>query len=150
MTTVTLCKCKNDPRVVSKTTEGDTDRSCKIYGDCSIHNPIILLSYFAGIESYNYAKIGNRMYWIDDIVLRPGKRVELTLKEDVLATHAGEIRNINKFRVMRNEHVGQPKLYDPEYPARVDNNIVLKHFSKHVFNTEQYLVTVLGGAISQG
>lgn len=149
MTTVTLCKCKDDPRVVSKITEGDTGRNCKIYNDCSIHNPVILLAYFAGIEGYNYAKIGDRYYWIEDIVLKPGKRVELTLKEDVLTTHAGEIRAIAKFQVARNEHVGQPKLYDPEYPARVDNNIVLKHFPNHVFNTEQYLVTVLGGAISQ-
>ena len=146
MTTVTLCKCKNDPRVVSKTTEGDTNRSCKIYGDCSIHNPIILLSYFEGIESYNYAKIGNRMYWIEDIVLRPGKRVELTLKEDVLATHAGEIRAISKFRVMRNEFVGQPLLVDEQYPVLVTNNIVRKYFGEqNVFTGQYYMLTVLGG-----
>ena len=146
MTTVTLCRCKDDPRVVSKTMEGNTDRSCKIYGNCSIHNPVILISYFAGIESYNYAKIGNRMYWINDIVVRPGKRVELTLKEDVLATHAREIRAISKFRVMRNEFVGQPLLVDEQYPVLVTNNIVRKYFGEqNAFNGQYYMLTVLGG-----
>ena len=149
MTTVTIGKCKDDPRVVSKTMESSTDKSCKIYGDCSIHNPVILLSYFSGIESYNYAKIGDRMYWIEDIVLRPGKRVELTLKEDVLATHAGEIRAISKFRVMRNEHVGQPLLFDEQYPALVTNNIVRKYFGNDdVFTAQCYMLTVLGGRTS--
>ena len=145
MTTVTLCKCKDDPRVVSKVTEGDISRNCTIYGDCSIHNPSILIDYFSGLEHYNYAKFSDRWYWIEDIILKPGVRALLNLREDVLATHAREIRAISKFRVMRNETVCQPLLADGEYPVLVTNNIKREYFSNEVFNGQYYMLTVLGG-----
>lgn len=149
MTTVTLCICKDDPRKISKSTSGDSNRNCEIYGECSIHNPQILLAYSDDIKDYNYAKMLNRQYWVKDIILMPGKRCELILQEDVLSTHAEEILKINKFRAIRNEYVGQPLIYDSEYPTRVDNVVDVKHFSaENVFNNFNYLVTVLGGVQS--
>lgn len=146
MTTVSLGTCTDDPRKVSKNFLANSNPVCEIYGDCSVHNPHLLLAYENGMENYNYASIFGRHYWIQDIILKPGKRCELVLKEDVLMSHAGEILALNKFRVSRNEFVGQPKMYDDQYPSRVDNNIVVAHFSQaDVFNNDSYLVTVLGG-----
>lgn len=149
MTTVSLGTCTDDPRKINKSFTASVSPTCEIYGDCSIHNPRLLLAYENGMENYNYAQIFGRSYWIQDIILKPGKRCELNLKEDVLMSHAQEILALNKFRVSRNEFVGQPKMYDDQYPSRVDNNIVIAHFSEaDIFNSDSYLVTVLGGLVS--
>ena len=103
------------------------------------------MPYFSGLEHYNYAKFSDRWYWIEDIILKPGVRALLNLREDVLATHAREIRAISKFRVMRNETVCQPLLADGEYPVLVTNNIKREYFSNEVFNGQYYMLTVLGG-----
>lgn len=146
MPDVTLCNCSDDPRKVSKTLTGGGNYPCTIYSDCSVHNPRILLVYSSGLENYNYAHFLNRYYWIRDAELQPGNRIVLTLEEDVLFTHAAEIRNIDKFRVVRNEHVAQPHLVDGEYPVLVTNNIKREYFSnKNVFAGQSYLLTVLGG-----
>lgn len=145
MTTVILANCKDDPRKISKTIESSHSVSCSVYGNCSIHNPSFTLRYFDGIERYNYAQAFGRYYWITDITLMPGKKALLTLREDVLMSHKDEILAIRGARVVRNEHVGQPLVYDESYPTRVDNSLVRQYFSNDVMNTVNYLVTVIGG-----
>ena len=146
MPDVLLCNCNDDPRKVSKTISGGGNYSCTIYSDCSVHNPRILLAYSSEIINYNYAQFLGRYYWVRDAELQPGHRVVVTLEEDVLFTHAEAIRAIDKFQIVRNEHVAQPHLVDGEYPALVTNNIKREYFSnKDVFAGQSYLLTVLGG-----
>lgn len=145
MSDVLLCNCADDPRKVSKTISNGGNYPCTIYSSCSVHNPRILLAYSSEIIDYNYAHFLGRYYWIRDADLQPGNRVVLTLEEDVLFTHAEAIRAIDKFQIVRNEHVAQPHLVDGEYPTLVTNNIKRAYFSNDVFSSISYLLTVLGG-----
>ena len=145
MTSVLLGTCDEPINKVFKNPLLSDSRSCSIYGECSVHNPTLVLAYTDGITNYNYASIFDRFYWITDCTLMPGKKAILSLSEDVLYTHAREIGDIPSPRVVVNEYVGQPLAYDDEYPTRVDNQIVRQYFSNDVMNTTMYLVTVLGG-----
>lgn len=145
MTSVLLGTCNEPVNKVFKNPSLSYSRNCSIYGECSVHNPTLVLEYFDGITGYNYANIFDRFYWIADCTLMPGKKALLTLREDVLYTHAREIGDIPSPRVVVNEYVGQPLAYDENYPTRVDNQIVRRYFSNDVMNTTMYLVTVLGG-----
>lgn len=146
MPNIQLCNYTGDPRVLEKNVVTGNSINCSIYGECSIHNPKVIIQYFSGVEQFNYAKMFDRCYFIEDMIFASGKRVELTLREDVLTTHAAEIKKLKAY-VVRQEKVGQPLLVDSEYPALVTNNITRLYFSETPFaqGNDSYMLTVIGG-----
>lgn len=95
--TLNLMVCTNDNRVINKTPENVKTVNCSVYGDCSMFQPTLLLSYFSGIEKCNYCYIPewNRYYFVVNSTFSNGKQIILNLHCDVLMSFKPEIEALN-------------------------------------------------------
>lgn len=125
--TVTLYKCSDDPRTLSKNlTDEKSKTECTIYGDCSILAPTILLRYDATIIHHNYMYIADwgRYYFIDNITVSNGKQMVISGSVDVLQTYKESIKTC-KGNCIRNEGIGRPTdVPDHEFPIKPASNFV--------------------------
>lgn len=119
---------------------------CKVYSECSVMHPEFLIKYFQGVEHCNYANAFGKFYFIEDVVLLPGKRCRIVCMEDVLMSYSSQLESLN-VNVIRSENKRQKYIYDPEMQPLVTTGITIKKFSQEPFVAEDfsYLLTVLGG-----
>ena len=140
--------CGDDFYTVPKTMSSVTTRDCTVYGECSVMNPSFILRYFSGIESTTYCEIPDwgKSYYVNDVILMPGKRARIICTEDVLQSKWNQLQYVMA-RVSRQEKTGLGDMYDSEYPTRVTNAIKKYPFSvANPFGTGgSYLLTVIGG-----
>lgn len=95
--TINLCNTTSPQRKIYKElTEGIT-KTITFRDSENVCNPVVLLTYSAGIDRYNYAYIPqlHRYYWIMGIEELIGGMCALTLKVDVLMTYKPEIMDTN-------------------------------------------------------
>lgn len=89
---------------------------CYIKDGRSIINPIFILDYKPEYTQCNYAYVEEwgRYYFIDNIVLAPGGKAELSCSVDVLQTYQNFIQNLT-VNVVRQEELYEPYLPDAAY-----------------------------------
>lgn len=117
---------------------------CEIKEDgFSIINPIVTISK-EKFKNANYCRIEEygRYYFISDIKLLFGNRLQLTLDSD-------DIRNADftgvKGLCVRNEYVGLSGQLDSMLPLDSNLETSVVEFTNGFSNNLQYVLTVLGG-----
>ena len=70
-------------------------KNVKLKDNCSKENPVFILN---DIDfDYNYAKWGDHYYFIDDMVVMSNNHMEISCRQDLLATFKDYIGNYNAF-----------------------------------------------------
>ena len=153
--TVQFYKISDDPRTLDKniTNTVGSPIGVNLLGNCSVHNPSLVLKYFSDLITANYFKIveWDTYYFMGDPVVSPGGRCNIVGREDVLMTNKDKILNLNAFCV-RCESKFERYAVDPKVPSLVTSIVTNLQFSGHVFNANgsarQYLLTVKGGNVT--
>lgn len=143
---ITIGTTSDDKRVLHKSWSG-TDVTVQLKQPCDILNPIFILGYDSSIVSANYLHCPelNRYYYIDNIDLMPGHRMELQCSVDVLMSYSADIDNISVV-VVRQENAGLSLI--------ADTSIMIKNYA--IIDTYQfptrfdtafgsYVMQVIGG-----
>lgn len=148
---------KDAPNKLNKTL-GNVIKSVKTINltrPCSILNPTILISYDATIAGTNYCHLNapfNSYYFIDNITLVEGGKMQISLTIDPLYTCKEEIMKA-PCTVTRSGHYTLPTLIvDTKLPiaqGRVEcysENLAGEQFDTHngVSGSQDYVLTVMG------
>lgn len=120
----TLYNNSDDPKVLSKTLTGGYSVNSIIPTEaCDILNPTFILNYNSAYTTCNYIVVGapfNRSYFITDMKIDIGKKIEITCAVDVLETYKESIKDCIAC-VIRNEGIGGPT-YVPDDKLPLDPN----------------------------
>ena len=119
----TLYNCSDDPRKASKTLNSAQPVSSIVPTEaCDILNPTFILNYNSSYASCNYIVVGtpfNRSYFITDMKIDIGKKIEISCAVDVLGTYWNQIKE-NTVNVIRQENLKEPYLPDDQYKIYTD------------------------------
>lgn len=164
-----LYNCSDDPRKAVKTLpEGIPVASIIPTESCDILNPTFILDYQDSYTTCNYIVVSspfNRRYFINDMKISIGKKIEISCAVDVLSTYWNGIKE-NEVNVVRQENLTEPYLPDPEYKTFTDfvpDNYIAKgilgtdprlYLSDPTFDTTKmtrcYVLCYNGGPYSGG
>ena len=90
--TIEISCFNGDKRTIQKTTTNTTTvDNVYVKEPCSLMAPVFVLDTNTNYFTRNYVKAWDRYYYINDIVLAPGAKMELHCSEDVLMTFADDI-----------------------------------------------------------
>lgn len=154
-----LYNCSDDPRKAVKTLpEGIPVASIIPTESCDILNPTFILDYKESYTTCNYIVVSspfNRRYFINDMKISIGKKIEISCAVDVLSTYWNGIKE-NEVNVVRQENLTEPYLPDPEYKTFTDfapfvimpsnediSNLVVDIHSESA--PKMYIVSYVGG-----
>lgn len=144
--TITIGSTSDDRRTLHKSFSG-TDINVQLKQPCDILNPVFILDYNAGLLSSNYLHCPdfNRYYFINNINLLPGHRMELTCSVDVLMSYASQIDAINCV-VTRQQYSGLTLVPDTGIMVQNYNPIYIYNFPNS-FDVAfgSYILQVIGG-----
>lgn len=119
----TLYNNSDDPRKAEKTlSSGILVASIVPTEACDILNPTFILNYNSSYTTCNYIVVGapfNRSYFITDMKIDIGKKIEISCSVDVLSTYWANIKG-NEVNVVRQENLKEPYLPDSEYKTYTD------------------------------
>lgn len=143
---ITIGTTSDDRRVLHKAWSGK-DITVQLKQPCDILNPIFILGYDSTLVSANYlhsAELG-RYYFINNINLMPGKRMELQCSVDVLMSYSAQIDRIN-CTVSRQQHSGLSLVPDTGIMVQNYNPIYVYNFPIS-FDVAfgSYILQVIGG-----
>lgn len=150
--TIDLLISTDDNRVINKSKITPVvTKECKIYGECDILNPEILLDYDESILKANYCYISEwgRYYWLVNYRLNPGMICILELTCDVLNSWKPYINNLSAV-IARSSTGGNNLLPDSSIPIETDTPVKNIQASASPFSSDEgcYVLTVLGGGES--
>ena len=146
----------DDRRNLNKTITTIATIDAQLKQPCDVLNPVFIISYSSRYVTANYVTASElgRKYFINNINLLPGNRVELSCSVDVLMTYNSEIRSLN-VNVNRQENIVEPYLPDTSYiyldtydvvnmlpTTRINNNFLQSGTSSDYF----FILGVAGGA----
>lgn len=107
--TIQIGNTYDDPRKVDKTFENARNTTVNLKNPCSLESPVFVLDYSTTVMGCNYIYFPDwgRYYYIDDIQVAPGKKLELYCSVDVLKSFSDEIKACTGC-VTRSESIGKP------------------------------------------
>ena len=153
----TLYNNSDDPRKASKTLSSGINVDTIVPTEaCDILNPTFVLNYKSSYTTCNYIVVGapfNRSYFITDMKIDIGKKIEISCSVDVLSTYWDSIKG-NQVNVVRQENLKEPYLPDSEYKTYTDfQNYTFLPDSRDIedlvcndlVNSKQYIVCYAGG-----
>ena len=151
--TVTLMTCNDDNKVINKNPSAVVSKNCKVYNNCSILTPNIVLEYSSQITGCNYCYIPEwgRYFWIVDYHLEPGQRCVIDLHCDVLMSFKPGISNVKCYiKKASNKNANAAYLPDGNIPVSSDTFVRNVQFSSSPFDGNElshmwYVIGVLGG-----
>lgn len=156
MSRITFFQNLSDNNVVNKnlihlTYGNDNIVPLEITHDCSFAKPVFVLGS-ANFDfehcNYLYFEDFNRYYYIEDIIIKSNKRIELHCRVDVLMSFADFIRNLYT-TVERQESTDKcnPYIEDTNVVARIDRQYVKKQIGSVGGNATgtHICLTVTGG-----
>lgn len=153
MMTVNLGITTDDKRTLNKSFAVNyTANNVHVKDNCSVLNPVITfqLSNIGYNFNYMYIPEFGRYYFIDDIRILTGNRVEVTGSVDVLMSYRESIRALT-VNVSRQADAGKrnPKISDSAKPLQVNTATDTYVFNSSPFTNHvafgSYILTVLGG-----
>ena len=124
---ISLFQYKGAPRAINKNgrfTGYKTENNVQLKEPSSITDPRLILVYNKSYLSCNYLYIQDfhRYYFINNINVLPGGRLEITAHVDVLYTYSKQILSSGAF-VERKSNTGvDTDLIAQDYPLAVDND----------------------------
>ena len=109
--TATFYNCSDDPTVIGKSlTNGTAFQNIVPTEGCDLLSPTFVLDYNSNLTTCNYVVVGapfNRHYFISNMSIDIGKKIEINCNVDVLETYAAGIKNSTGC-IIRSESVGKP------------------------------------------
>ena len=136
---------KSDDIVVSKSLDSiSTLSACEIKEDCSIINPVFLVSgSVSSFADVNYCYVPDflRYYYITDIKTAGNGMTEISCRVDVLMSFSAAFLGCEAI-VARNQNEFNLMLDDSEFRLYADPHIITKAFSSG-FSTPTYIITTL-------
>jgi len=172
--TVTFYNTSSDPKQVNKAiTPAKPENNAVTYyltRPCNVINPVITTSYDSSFASANYCHIGspfNRYYYIKNVNLIPGGKMEIICEVDPLMSWKGDRTNPgflqSKATIIRAENPkssqGKDKkptlVADGKFPLHtnkreifIDNFADTPFYSNDIQNLRPYILTTIGGSSS--
>lgn len=148
-----LMTCTDDNRVINKNPVDINTVECSVYGECSMFEPTLLLSYFRGMENCNYCYIPewNRYYFVVNSTFRKGMQVVLRCRCDVLMSFKPYIEDLTcHISSTSTRDASGVYLADPNMPVSSDSFVINVPFSESPFDRSgseggSYVLTVVGG-----
>lgn len=134
----------SDKRVVAKSLTNQITKSCKLKGDCSILNPVLILTGDAGdysLVNYMYIPDFHRYYFCTVRALTGGL-LEVTGEVDVLSSAWPYIAN-EEAVIDRQETEYNVYLNDGTFQAYAYDQVITKNFSGG-FTSPGYVLVVAG------
>lgn len=131
-----LYKNNSNNNVVNKNLGSANSITVKYKDDTEKVNPIILLSPGISVDDYNYIKVKNRYYYINDIVYSQ-QYTELKCHVDVLMTYKSEI--LKQTCIIKRQEDEEGNIYDHYLN---DERFVLR-------NIERIQLKLLGGTFRE-
>lgn len=146
----------DDRRKLNKTITTIATIDAQLKQPCDVLNPVFIISYSSSYVTANYVTASElgRKYFINNINLLPGNRIELSCSVDVLMTYNNDIRGLT-VNVNRQENIVEPYLPDTSYiyldtydvvnmlpTTRINNNFLQSGTSSDYF----FILGVAGGA----
>ena len=112
---ITIGSTSDDRRKLNKSFSG-TQVAVQLKSPCDVLAPTFILSYNAAYitANYVYAPELGRYYFIDNISIAPGAKLELSCSVDVLMSYNRQIKGLS-VDVRRQENLIEPYLPDPDY-----------------------------------
>ena len=106
----------DDRRKLFKQISFSVSADCYIKDNRSIVNPVFVLDYNPAIISLNYAYVSDfgRYYFINNISVAPGGKMEVDCSVDVLQTYNNQIASLS-VEVSRQEFLVEPYLPDSNF-----------------------------------
>ena len=151
---ITLYKNSSDKKVLNKSiTQVAALTGCRIFGECSIVDPVFILAYSADNLTANYCYVPeyNRYYYIKSIDILDGRRIRLNCHVDVLMSNAAAIKAIT-CTVARQSGVFNQYLDDAKFQTLNYQKIVTRNVSGTPFvpsgltaQSSCFVLTVAGG-----
>lgn len=136
---------KSDDRVVSKSLDSiSTLSACEIKEDCSIINPVFLVSgSVSSFADVNYCYVPDflRYYYITDIKTAGNGMTEISCRVDVLMSFSAAFLERDAI-VARNQGEFNLMLDDSEFRLYADPHIITRAFSSG-FSDPTYIITTL-------
>lgn len=151
-----LYSTSDDTRKVDKTLTTVKDITAIPSDNVTMLTPAFIVEYDSTILSANYCYIAefNRYYFIRDITLLRGNRLQINCAVDVLMSFSTEIKNCSAM-ISRSESVGKPtNIPDNSLPINPNTFIVKSILFPNNpfgvdFNTAKcWLLTAIGGYLS--
>ena len=140
-----LYNTTDDTRVINKTLTAVKDITATPVENVSLLSPSFIVEYDATILTANYCYIAdlNRYYYIREITLLRGNRLQFSCSVDVLKTYATDILKCDAV-ITRSESIGKPSnVPDKSLPINPNKKELLT--AKSDFNVNSgntYLVRV--------
>ena len=120
---------------------------CDIKGESSIINPVLILKYNEKIFESNYIYIPTwkRYYFIDDVRVLTGGRVELSLSVDVLESFKDSILELNVI-LSDTEQTGLNNYLPSEsFVVNCKHKTDIVTFSNGLLDNGEYILITAGG-----
>lgn len=148
---ITIGTTSDDRRKLTKSFSG-VNIQVQLKSPCDILNPVFVLSYNTAYLTANYLHCPefNRYYFINNIEVLTGNRIELSCSVDVLHTYRDAIKSIQA-NVARNadSSIRNPYISDSAKPIEAKTVCDTYVFNAYPFATHEYfgdyILTVLGG-----
>lgn len=146
---ITIGTTSDDRRKLTKSFSGN-DITVQLKAPCDILNPVFILSYNSGYltANYLYCPEFKRYYFINNIQVITGNRIEISCSVDVLMSYNSQIKNLS-CNISRNESLRSAYISDSNKPLTTKTQTQTYAFSKNPFVTTDmytnYVLTVIGG-----
>lgn len=148
---ITIGTTSDDRRKLTKYFSGK-EINVQLKSPCDILNPVFVLAYDTSYLTANYLHCPdfNRYYFINNIQVLTGNRIELSCSVDVLMSYNAEIKNLY-CNVVRTEDSTKRSIYMSDSAKPLEAKTITE---THVFDADpfvrgdgyrSYVLTVLGG-----
>lgn len=147
---ITIGTTSDDRRKLTKTFSG-TDITVQLKSPCDILHPIFILTYNPSYLTANYLYCPDfrRYYYITNIQVLTGNRIELSCSVDVLMSYNSQIRSLT-CNIARNEILRAAYISDSNKPLTTKTQTQTYVFSGNPFVSSDgytdYVLTVIGGS----
>lgn len=145
--TVELYKNLSENEVIGKSKTLVYSTECEIKAESSVINPILILRYNEQIFGTNYVYIPawGRYYFIDDISVMPGGRVEVAMAVDVLESFKDSILELNVI-LSDTEQTGVNNYLPSEsFVVNCKSKTDIVNFSNGLLDNGEYILITAGG-----
>lgn len=144
---INFYQATGDPKRVSKDLTLIAEKDCELKGDCSIKNPVLIVtgdpSQYA-LCNYVYIPDFYRYYYCDSPTVNPGGMLTFTLRCDVLASAWPWLQDLDAV-IGSNESLFNLYLNDGTFKTYADDNIDTMKFSGG-FTDHSYVMVLAGGS----
>ena len=144
---VSIYKNLSDNSVIGKNKTLVYETECEIKGESSIINPVLILQYNEQLFASNYVYIPawSRYYFIDDMRVLTGGRVEISLSVDVLESFKDSILELDGI-LSDTEQTGLNNYLPSEsFVVNCKHKTDIVNFSNGLLDNGEYILITAGG-----